>query len=70
MEKIVLYTTHCPKCTILERKLKMKNISYEIFDNLEKMLERGFTSVPVLEVDNNTMLFEEASQWIKNKDVV
>lgn len=34
MEKIILYTNHCPRCTILEKKLQEKNISYETFTDV------------------------------------
>ena len=26
---VILYSTHCPKCCVLEKKLKQKNISYD-----------------------------------------
>jgi hypothetical protein len=29
MESIVLYTTHCPKCRVLEKKLSDKGVKFE-----------------------------------------
>ena len=29
MEEIILYTTHCPMCLMLEQKLKEKNIKFK-----------------------------------------
>ena len=33
MDKITFYSTHCPKCVVLEKKLKEKNIDYKILGN-------------------------------------
>lgn len=49
MEKYVLYTTHCPKCVILEKKLVSKGLAFEAFKDTGKMRELGISSVPVLE---------------------
>ena len=37
--KIILYSTHCPRCNVLEKKLKTKNISYEEINDLKKELK-------------------------------
>lgn len=62
--KVILYTTHCPKCMVLEKKLKSKNISYTENTNVDEMLERGFDTTPMLEVDGKVMNFKEANTWI------
>lgn len=61
---VILYTTHCPKCLVLEKKLASKNIEFEEITDSELMLKKGFTMVPVLEVDDKTMEFKEANIWI------
>lgn len=66
MEDIVLYTTHCPMCLMLERKLKEKNINYIEISNTNEIKEAGIKNVPVLKVDNKTMDSYDAMQWIKN----
>lgn len=63
---VILYSTHCPKCNVLEKKLKQKNISYEEVNDIEEMKEKGYLSIPVLEVDGTTMDFKAASDWINN----
>ncbi len=63
---IVLYSTHCPKCNVLEKKLKQKNISYKEVNDIEIMKEKGYLSVPVLEIDGATMDFKTANDWINN----
>lgn len=62
---IKLYSTHCPKCKILEMKLGEKNIQYEIITDEEIMESLGFTSMPMLEVDGQLMDFMEAITWVK-----
>ena len=66
MEDIVLYTTHCPMCLMLERKLKEKNINYIEISNINEIKEAGIKNVPVLKVGNKTMDSYNAMQWIKN----
>lgn len=67
MGKIILYTNHCPRCTILEKKLKEKNISYETFTDVQQMIDMGFESMPVLQIDEKRMPFKEAIKWV-NKE--
>lgn len=64
--QIILYSTHCPKCNVLEKKLKQKNISYEEVNDIEIMKDKGYLSVPILEVDGVNMGFKMASDWINN----
>lgn len=61
---IILYTTHCPKCRVLQKKLEHKNINYQSVDNVDVMLKKGILSAPVLEVDGALMDFTIANQWI------
>ena len=37
MDKVVLYSTGCPKCKILEQKLNMKSIPYEKTNDEERV---------------------------------
>lgn len=63
---VILYTTHCPKCKVLEKKLMTKNITYTEITNTDVMLEMGFDATPMLEVDGQIMDFKAASDWINN----
>ena len=63
---IKFYTTHCPKCHVLELKLKKKGIDYEEFDNVEEMLAKGLTSAPYLEVDDKLLNFGEAVKYVNS----
>ena len=53
---MLLYTTGCSKCKILESKLNDKNIEYNVCEDKEVMKSKGFRSVPVLELDDGTIL--------------
>lgn len=61
---IILYSTGCPKCKILKKKLEDKNIDYVENDNIETMISLGIEQVPVLSVDNKLFQFAEAVKWV------
>lgn len=63
----VLYSTNCPKCMVLEKKLSMAGIEYNIVNDADLMIEKGFASVPMLEIDGKVMDFREAIEWVNNK---
>ena len=35
---ITLYTTHCPKCKVVERKLQMANVEYSQSEDIQEMI--------------------------------
>jgi glutaredoxin len=61
---IILYSTGCPKCKILKKKLEDKNIDYVENDDIETMISLGIEQVPVLSVDNKLFQFAEAVKWV------
>jgi glutaredoxin-related protein len=67
MESVILWSTHCPRCKVLELKLKQKNINYEENTSVEEMTARGFKEAPKLEVDGVVMDFKQAVDWIKER---
>lgn len=64
--KVVFYTIDCPKCRVLESKLKAKKVDFEECRDIEIMQEKGFENAPMLEVDGVAMNFGEAVKWINN----
>ena len=62
--KVTFYSTHCPRCLVLEKKLQQKNIAYEEVNDVDVMTEKGFMTVPILEVDGQIMDFKRANDWI------
>lgn len=68
MGKIILWSTHCPRCRIIETKLKQKNIEYEENNNVEEMKVKGFQEAPKLELADGTIMdFKQAVEWIKEQ---
>lgn len=63
---ITLYTTHCPMCKVLESKLKDKNISYTEETDVDIMKQKGFMSVPCLEIDGKIFNFRASVDWVNN----
>ena len=65
---IILYSTGCPRCTVLEKKLNEKNIKYQIDNDTNKMIEKGFTEIPMLEVNSKYYNFIEAVKWVNEQE--
>lgn len=63
---VTLFTTHCPKCKVIEKKLAQKNIEYKMVEDINIMKEKGFKSLPMLEVDGQVFNFVEANKWVTN----
>ena len=65
--KVTLYTTGCPKCTVLKAKLDAKGIAYTVESNTEEMARRGFDYLPMLEVDDIVYDFAKAVKWVTER---
>lgn len=62
---ITLYTTHCPQCNILEKKLKNAGLEYNVCEDPEEMIRLGYYAAPLLRVDDDPLyLFKEACLWV------
>ena len=60
-EFLVLYTTHCPKCKVLEKKLNANNIPFETSEDIRVLLANNIFTVPVLQLEDGRLLeFKEA----------
>ena len=64
---VTLYSTYCPKCIVLEKKLNTKGIKFELVEDQDVMIEKGFMSAPMLDVDGKIMDFTEANKWINEQ---
>lgn len=64
---VTLYSTHCPKCKIIEKKLREKEISYNEINDVDAMLEMGLTTVPWLNVDGELMDFVKSNKWLNEQ---
>lgn len=61
---VILYSTGCPKCEVLKKKLEQKEVNYETVCSVEEMTVLGITTVPVLGVDDNLLEFGQAVEWV------
>lgn len=68
MGKVILWSTHCPRCKVLELKLKQKNIEFEENNDVEAMTAKGFKEAPKLELADGTVMdFKAAVDWLKGQ---
>lgn len=63
---IIFYSTDCPKCKILKKKLDSKNLTYSLVDDVDVMLDLGLMSAPALSVDGKLMDFSNAINFINS----
>lgn len=64
---VILYSTGCPKCNILKKKLADAQIDYSVIEDVDVILSKGLKDVPWLEVDGNLMNFVDSSKWINER---
>lgn len=62
----ILYSTGCPKCEILKKKLQQKNIQYVEVNDIDIMTKKNIIYVPMLEVDEKLLTYREAVDLINN----
>lgn len=63
---VTLYSTGCPRCEVLKKKLGQAGVEYTECNDVEEMQRLGMTEVPVLSVDGKEMNFVHAVSWINN----
>lgn len=62
---VTLYSTNCPKCKIIEAKLKQLGFEYKVITNIEEMKTLGITTAPVMCVDNKKYDFNNSIRYLK-----
>lgn len=63
----MLYSTGCPRCNVLKKKLNEKGIDYTENNSVDEMVSMGIMEVPVLSVDGKLLDFSEAVKWVNEK---
>ena len=63
---VTIYSTGCPKCNVLKKKLDISKIKYNLVSDVDVMTSKGFLSAPMLEVDGKVMDFKQAIEWLSN----
>ena len=66
--ELILYSTGCPKCKILEKKLNETGVLFTTNTNVDEMLSLGLSSAPALSVDGKLMNFTEAMKWLRERE--
>ena len=66
---IKLYSTGCPRCKVLVKKLEMAGKEFEVIDDIMEVTkfaeDRGFHEAPLMVLDDGKILdFMEANRWI------
>ena len=62
---ITLYSTGCPKCQILEKRLKKNNIDFVISNDVDVLIEKGFQSAPIMAVGKLFYDYSSAMNLLK-----
>lgn len=65
---VTLYSTGCPQCNVLKKKLDLAGIEYNTIEDPDAIADKGFMTAPLLEVEDKVMQFKEAVDWIATKD--
>lgn len=66
-ETVILYSTGCPRCSVLKKKLKEKGIKYTENNSVDEMLALGIMTVPVLGIGDELKNFTESVAWLNNQ---
>lgn len=64
----ILYSTGCPRCKQLAKMLDKGEIEYSVITDIDQMLREGLTEVPVLEVGGIRLSYQEAMDWLMQKE--
>ena len=64
---VIMYSTGCPKCKVLQSKLESKKISYVVVSDVSSIIAKGITTVPVLEIDGRLLDFKKAVDWVNER---
>lgn len=62
---ITLYSTGCPKCNILERRLMNDGISFNISNDVDELIDMGFQNAPVLQIGDSFIDYANAMKLLK-----
>lgn len=63
---VTLYSTNCPRCKVLEKKMEQAGISFEVNTSVDDMLALGMRQAPMLRVDDELLDFAAACAWLNN----
>lgn len=68
---IKFYSSHCPKCLMLEKIMRDKKIEFELIDNEKVYLEiadaHSILSMPFAEIDGVILNTTQLQSYISNR---
>lgn len=71
MDDITLYSSHCPKCDMIEKILKEKGIDFNLVDNESIYLpladQNGIDSMPFADINGKILDIKDLQEYIKNR---
>lgn len=65
--EITLFSTGCPKCKVLKKKLDDAGIDYETKTDPDEMIKLGFKTAPMLGVGEDYYDFSKAIAWLRSR---
>lgn len=72
MNKITLYSTGCPKCTMIETIMKKKNLNYVLEKREEEILrvadEHNIRSAPFADIDGIFYTTKQLQEFLIQKN--
>ena len=70
-DEIVFYTLNCPRCKVLEIKLKNSGLSFSTIENADEVTETGkkhnIASAPFLRINDTFLDFSQAIKYINER---
>ena len=63
---IKLYSTDCVRCNIVKQMLNTHKVKYKEIHSKEAILDMGFDSAPILEVDGKAMEYHDILIWLED----
>ena len=66
-QRVVLYSTGCPKCAVLKKKLDKAGIVYVEVTDTDEMIAVGLKSAPALMVGAELMDYVAAVKWANSR---
>jgi len=54
---------------MMEKKLDESGVKYIRVEDIHLMIAKGMMSAPMLEVNEEIMNYEQASEWVENRKV-
>lgn len=65
MEEVIMYTTGCPRCAVLAKKLENAGVPYTVCEDIAEMRKLGLLSAPAIDIGGRILAFSEAIEWLR-----